>query len=156
MDQVYLAFNDILVSLFNDIWNIEKTALIKGEFVDITNNDMHVIEAVGIDEPMNMSAIAKKLSVTVGSLTTSMNALVKKGYVTRERSEEDRRVVYIRLTEKGVRAYHHHAKFHHEMIERIVKNLDDEEKGVLIKALIRMKNFFLEQKALADEKGGQQ
>ncbi|MCD8078056.1 MAG: MarR family transcriptional regulator, partial [Lachnospiraceae bacterium] len=53
VDQVYLAFNDILISLFNDIWNIEKTALIKGEFVDITNNDMHVIEAVGIDEPMN-------------------------------------------------------------------------------------------------------
>ncbi|MDD6211675.1 MAG: MarR family transcriptional regulator [Clostridiales bacterium] len=146
MDGVYVAFNDILVKLFNDILNIEKNALINGEFVDISTNDMHIIEAVGLDEPMNMSAIAKKLSITIGSLTTAMNGLVKKGYVVRERSEEDRRVVFIRLTEKGVRAYHHHAKFHYEMIDYIVKNLNDEEKGVLIKSLIRMKKFFLDQK----------
>lgn len=152
MSEVYWALNDVLVSLFNDIWNIEKSAIITGEFVDISTNDMHVIEAVGIDEPMNMSAIARKLSVTVGSLTTAMNALVKKGYVTRERGREDRRVVYIRLTEKGVRAYHHHSRFHHEMIEEIVKNLDDEEKGILIKAMIRLKKFFLNQKEISERK----
>lgn len=38
---------------------------------------MHIIEAVGL-EGGNMSSIAAKLDITVGSLTTSMNSLVKK------------------------------------------------------------------------------
>ena len=47
-----------------------------------------------------MSAVAKSLSVTVGTLTIAMNHLVKKGYVERRRSEEDRRVVLVSLSEK--------------------------------------------------------
>lgn len=143
MEKNYRAFNDVLVDLFNDIMDIEQDAIITGEFCDITNNDMHIIEAVGVDKPMNMSSISKKMSVTMGTLTISMNSLVKKGYVLRERSEEDRRVVYIRLTEKGKRAYYHHEAFHREMIEAVVKGLDENEKEVLVTALTQLKDFFM-------------
>ena len=143
MDNSYRALNDVLVDLFNDIMDIEQDAIITGEFRDITNNDMHIIEAVGIGEPQNMSSIAKKMSVTMGTLTTSMNNLVKKDYVLRERSEADRRVVYIRLTKMGVRAYRHHAAFHREMIDAVVKGMDESEKQVLITALVQLKGFFV-------------
>ena len=93
--------NDALVSLFNDVMDIEQKAIITEQFKDITNNDMHVIDAIGIGNPKNMSTIAKELSVTVGTLTIAINSLVKKGYVTRQRSNEDRRVVYISLSDKG-------------------------------------------------------
>ena len=99
----YRAINEILVHLFNEIWELEGKAVITEEYKDITNNDMHIIEAVGLGEGNNMSAIAKKLKITVGSLTTSMNSLVNKKYVVRERSSQDRRVVNIRLTKKGER-----------------------------------------------------
>ena len=78
MEKSYRALNDVLVNLFNDIMDIEQDAIITGEFCDITNNDMHIIEAVGVDKPMNMSSIAKKMLVTMGTLTISMNSLVKK------------------------------------------------------------------------------
>ena len=100
----YRAINEILVHLFNEIWELEEKAVITDEYKDITNNDMHIIEAVGLGKGNNMTAIAKKLKITVGSLTTSMNSLVNKKYVVRERSAEDRRVVNIRLTKKGERA----------------------------------------------------
>ena len=95
------TINDVLVYLFNEIWELEEQAIITEEFRDITNNDMHVLEAVGLSGN-NMSAIAKKLNITVGSLTTAMNSLVKKHYVDRSRSEEDRRVVNINLTSQGL------------------------------------------------------
>ena len=44
----YDTFNHILVSLFNEIMDIEEKAIITESFQDITNNDMHVIEAIGI------------------------------------------------------------------------------------------------------------
>lgn len=138
----YETLNEVLVSLFRDVNDIEQKAIITSEFEDITNNDMHVIEAIGIDEPKNMSTIARALSVTVGTLTISMNSLVKKGYVDRQRSSEDRRVVYISLSEKGVKAYHHHKKFHEQMIESVVKELTEEELEALVKALTKLNSWF--------------
>ena len=99
----YETFNEVLVRLFRDIMDIEQKAIITPEFRNITNNDMHVIEAIGIGAPKNMSAIARELSVTVGTLTIAMNSLVKKGYVVRARGKEDRRIVYISLSDKGRR-----------------------------------------------------
>ena len=96
MDQ-YQTINDVLVRLFNEIMDREEKAIITEEFKDISNNDMHIIEAIGIEEPRNMSTVAKSLSVTVGTLTIAVNSLVKKGYVKRVRSEEDRRVVLLSL-----------------------------------------------------------
>ena len=72
----YESINKILVHLFNDIWELEEKAVITEEFKDLTNNDMHIIEAIGLGTGNNMSTIAKKLGITVGSLTTSMNSLV--------------------------------------------------------------------------------
>lgn len=46
------------------------------------------------------SEVAKELSITVGTLTVAINNLVKKGYVERIRSEDDRRVVKLGLTKK--------------------------------------------------------
>ena len=138
----YETINDMLVHLFNEIWELEEKAIITEEFKDITNNDMHIIEAIGLGEGSPMSAIAKKMNVTAGTLTTSMNSLVNKKYAVRERSEEDRRVVYIKLTEKGKKAYEHHAQFHHQMTEAVIKKLNEEEIPVLLKTLEGLSEFF--------------
>ncbi len=138
----YETLNSILVNLFRDVMDLEERAIITSEYRDITNNDMHVIQAVGLGEPKNMSAIAKALSVTVGTLTIAMNSLVKKGYVHRERGKEDRRVVYISLSEKGKRAYQHHENFHRHMIDEILEDLTKEETKALVKSLTKLDQWF--------------
>ncbi len=138
----YKTLNEVLVRLFRDIMDLEQKAIITPEFKDITNNDMHVIDAIGIREPKNMTSIARELSVTVGTLTIAMNSLVKKGYVVRTRGLEDRRVVYISLSEKGKRAYEHHARFHKEMIESVAGELTREEMEVLVRALSKLNKWF--------------
>ncbi len=95
------VLNETLVKLFNNIMSIEEKAVITEEYKDITNNDMHIIEAIGIEEPRRMSDIAKRLDVTMGTLTTNMNSLEDKGYIVRERSTADKRVVLVVLTPKG-------------------------------------------------------
>ena len=97
MGDEYKAINHVLVSLVNEIWKLEGEAIITKEFEDITNNDMHVIEAVGLGDGSNMSSIAKKLNITVGTLTIAMNNLVNKKYVERRRGEKDPRGSGVRL-----------------------------------------------------------
>lgn len=138
----YETINDVLVSLFHEIMDIEERALITDSYKDISVNDMHVIEAIGIDQEKNMSTVSKALSVTVGTLTIAINNLVKKGYVKRIRSEEDRRVVLISLTEKGEKAYYHHKLFHDKMVIAVLKELNVAETEILSSALLKLQNFF--------------
>lgn len=142
----YEAFNDILVKLFNDIMNIEGKVVITEEFSDITNNDMHIIEAIGNGESKMMTTIAKALNVTCGTLTIGINSLVKKGYVQKIRGERDKRVVYISLLEKGVNAYNHHEKFHQDMIEAVIKELKEDEIKAIVKALKNLNDFFIDKR----------
>lgn len=142
MENAYKTINYILVNLINEIWELEEKAIITEEFKDLSNNDMHVIEAIGLGEGNNMSSIAKKLNITVGSLTTAMNSLVNKKYVERRRSEEDRRVVYVKLTSKGVRAFRHHEDYHRQMTQAILDKLDENEIPVLVKTLDALDEFF--------------
>ncbi len=135
------TINDVLVYLFNEIWDLEERAIITDEYKDITNNDMHVLEAVGISGN-NMTTIARRLNITLGSLTTAMNSLVKKHYVERSRSEKDRRVVYVSLTAKGRGAYNHHKEFHEKMTEAVLQHLTGQEVEVLAHALTNLSAFF--------------
>ncbi|MCI9174230.1 MAG: MarR family transcriptional regulator [Lachnospiraceae bacterium] len=138
----YNTINEVLVKLFNEIMDIEEKAIITEEFKDISNNDMHVIEAIGTGEGRSMSAVAKSLSVTVGTLTIAINNLVKKGYVNRVRSQEDRRVVLISLSKKGEKAYYHHEKFHDEMVQATLEGMNEEQVEVLVQALQNLSGFF--------------
>jgi DNA-binding MarR family transcriptional regulator len=135
----YNQLNEVLVHVFNHALKIEENSLIREEFKEISMNDMHIIDAVGDGEAKNMSSIAKLVGVTVGTLTIAMNNLVKKGYVIRTRSEEDRRVVLISLAEKGKKAYVRHQEFHLEMIKAMREGLSDEQCLVLLQAIKNLK-----------------
>lgn len=134
--------NDLLVMLFNEILDMEHKALITGSFKEISINDMHIIDAIGVKEPKNMSTVAKAMSVTVGTLTTAINNLVKKGYVSRVRSAEDKRVVLLSLTDKGVAAYEKHAGFHRQMVQTVMDGFAGEELEILTRALEKLRKYF--------------
>ncbi len=136
------TLNELLVRLFKDLMEIESKCLITEEFQDISNNDMHIIEAIGVDEPKMMSEVAKLMSVTTGTLTKAIDALNEKGYVERKRNSKDRRVVWLTLTDKGRRAFYHHEQFHRQMIEHIKSGLSDQETTVLIYALAKLADYF--------------
>lgn len=140
------VINRMLVYTFHEILELEEKAIITEDFRDISNNDMHVIEAIGLGDGKRMTDIAKLLNITVGALTTSINALVRKGYVARERSEEDRRVVKVYLLDKGAAAYRHHEKFHHDMTEALMSRLTDEQLEAWVETIEILTEFFESQK----------
>ncbi|MBP7164729.1 MAG: MarR family transcriptional regulator [Firmicutes bacterium] len=141
------ALNDVLVRLFNRILAIEEEAITKASALGLTMSEIHVIEAIGTDEPRSMSEVASDLGVTVGTLTASVNRLVYKGHVTRFRSERDRRMVLVSLTDDGRLAYSIHDHFHKHMVEGILRNLDEESQEAVILAAEKLYEFFLKVKA---------
>lgn len=138
--------NNLVVDLFHGISYEEEKAVITEEFKDISNKDLHIIDAIGMKNPKNMSAIAKDLNITVGTLTIAINNLLKKGYVKRKRGEKDRRVVYISLSEKGKKAYIHHREFHRQMMEGLLVSLNEQEQEMLIKVMQYFHDYYASKK----------
>ena len=138
--------NDYLVSVFNDILTIEESELKKSQFNDLSITEMHTIEAIGMYKKKTSSEVAKELSITVGTLTVAINNLVKKGYVERLRSEDDRRVVKLGLTKKGKLLFRVHQHFHREMVKNILKAMEQEEEQALLRALKNLHDFLQEYK----------
>ncbi|EHB6450950.1 winged helix-turn-helix transcriptional regulator [Enterococcus faecalis] len=138
--------NDYLVSVFNDILTIEESELKKSQFNDLSITEMHTIEAIGMYKKKTSSEVAKELSITVGTLTVAINNLVKKGYVERLRSEDDRRVVKLGLTKKGKLLFRVHQHFHREMVKNILKGMEQGEEQALLRALKNLHDFLQEYK----------
>ncbi|MFZ3652595.1 MarR family winged helix-turn-helix transcriptional regulator [Enterococcus faecalis] len=138
--------NDYLVSVFNDILTIEESELKKSQFNDLSITEMHTIEAIGMYKKKTSSEVAKELSITVGTLTVAINNLVKKGYVERLRSEDDRRIVKLGLTKKGKLLFRVHQHFHREMVKNILKGMEQEEEQALLRALKNLHDFLQEYK----------
>ena len=122
MNDVRETINTMLVKTFHEILELEEKAIITDEFSDISNNDMHIIESIGLGDG-------------------AMNSLVNKGYVARARSEKDRRVVNVYLLEKGIAAYKHHEEFHEKMLDAIMETLSPEELVVWAKSCDRLTQF---------------
>ena len=143
MNNSHGVLNHLLVKLFNDILRIEENSLKKSStLADLSVTEMHTIEAIGAKKERTMSEVANDLGITVGTLTTAINKLIKKEYVERRRIEEDRRVVLVKLTEKGRDAYKLHERFHLEMIEETIDLLSEDEERVLVNSLEKITQFF--------------
>ncbi|MER2227660.1 MAG: MarR family transcriptional regulator [Carnobacterium sp.] len=141
MDELIPEINSYLVTIFNEILIIEEGALQSSTFKDISIKEMHTIEAIGMYGVHTTTEVSKKLSVTVGTLTVSVNNLVKKGYVERIRNDNDRRVVKLGLTKKGRLLYRLHDKFHRDMVKETLEGLKREDAEMLIKGLKNLHIF---------------
>ncbi|MDD7793275.1 MarR family winged helix-turn-helix transcriptional regulator [Clostridium sp. 'White wine YQ'] len=148
MNRIEQVINELLVKIFNDILVIEQKTLKNGVLNDLSVTEIHTIEAIGMYTARNMSEVAADLKITLGTLTTAINKLIKKGYVERNRIETDRRVVQVQLTKKGKLAYRLHEKFHGDMIKDIVDGLEPAEEEILVTSLSKLSKFFKEKNDL--------
>ncbi|MBI9008830.1 MAG: winged helix-turn-helix transcriptional regulator [Tenericutes bacterium] len=135
--------NELLVDIFNRILAIEGENL-KQKGIKLSMSEIHVLEAVTKVLEPTMTNIAKKLGITVGSLTVSVNTLYQKGYLSRERDQDDRRKVVIGLLPKAEEILEVHNDFHNDMVNSIFKDLGIDEDEVLISSLQKLSSYFKE------------
>ena len=140
MDRSRKVVNELLTDVFNQILILEERNLQEHDAVDVTMTEIHVIEAIRKCEPSTMGTVSKRLMITMGTLTTSVNRLVEKGYVTRKRDVNDRRVVLLDLTEKGQSVFEIHEAFHEDLVTAALKDLEFRED--LVQSLESIYRFF--------------
>lgn len=93
-------------------------------------------------EPFCMTAgeLAASSLVTTGGITMRVDRLERQGLVLRERDTQDRRVVYIQLTEHGRAVVDAVADEHFANELKLLADLSERDRGALAKLLSRLEN----------------
>lgn len=141
MTEARKVINELLVEIFHRILAIENEGL-RQQGVVLSMNEVHVLEAISLVEEPSMTNIAQKLGITVGSLSTAINTLVAKKYVTRYYEPTDRRKVLIALEPIALQTLQTHDEFHQKMIDAILADLKVHEDEVLIQSLKKLSGYF--------------
>ena len=98
----------------------------------LSNSDLPVPGLLVLDflrekHAATMGEISAVLHISMSSATGIIDKMIEQGYVLRERSDEDRRVVNVILADKGVRSAKKVNLERVEMLNNLYAVLDDKE-----------------------------
>lgn len=137
--------DEVLIDILNKvqtriIYNEEK--ILKDVIGDtLSIKEFHTLEVVYssmLSKTNTAGTIANRLGITLGTCTTNIDRLVGKGLINKIKNDNDRRVVYIELTEKGQQVYLKHISTHKKLIAKVISKLTMSEKASLLSIIGKM------------------
>lgn len=82
--------------------------------------------------PLKMSELAQILGLTAGAVTAASDKLIENGYVTRIRDEQDRRIVYLGITDQGRELMQQLRELGRAKMSEAFSHLDDDKLPTVI------------------------
>lgn len=87
--------------------------------------------------------------ITSGTITHSVNKLVKLGYVEKIQDEIDKRIFWVQITDGGRRSFEQVHQIHMTYLDQLLEDFDEEEKLSLI-SLIKTFGKGIEKKIILE------
>jgi DNA-binding MarR family transcriptional regulator len=112
-----------------------------GPHVDLSVQELRLVEHLGDSGPLKMSKLAEFLLLAVNSVTSTVDNLERKGLVRRQRSEEDRRVVHVEMTDNGGVVYRAARTEKIHLLRTMLAALNEDEQDifmVLFRKIVRV------------------
>jgi DNA-binding MarR family transcriptional regulator len=107
-------------------------AAANGPHVEVNMQELRVIEFLGEEGPRMMREVAEYLTVAVNSVTTIVDNLERKQLVRRQRSEEDRRVIRVELTDAGQAIYRSSVEVNLRLFRSMLRALTEDEQEIFM------------------------
>lgn len=144
MDIFESQLNDLLLGAFHSVLAMEEQMLQRMGPIQLSISEIHLLEAVGKggERGRSVSELARELAIAPPSVTIAVRKLVEKGLLTRTKGERDARTVWITLTEVGAKVDRVHTHFHANMVRHIARDMDPEERKILLRAMERLNGYF--------------
>lgn len=101
-------------------------------------SDFAILEALYHKGRQTVREVSDAVLINTGSITYVIDKLETKGYLERTNCKDDRRVVYIQITEAGKKLMEEIFPKHQQVIEKIFENVSTEEKEIFIDVLKRI------------------
>lgn len=104
----------------------------------LSGSQIVVLRALVGRGPLQVTEVANELGVTLSAATGLVDRLVKAGLAERDRDNQDRRVVWVKITPAGETALQAAEERRRAVFRAMVKSLSEEELAQLCDILERM------------------
>ncbi|MBX3114400.1 MAG: MarR family transcriptional regulator [Fimbriimonadaceae bacterium] len=101
----------------------------------LTSKQASLLDHLDTAEPISLNGLAKHLGITAATACVAVGRLEKLGYLKRTRSETDRRVVQLLLTQEGLRITQATSVLDPKRVAAMLEQLTDEEREAGLKGL---------------------
>lgn len=122
----------------------------------ITGNQYLVMKIISDHGRATVSEVAEDLSVSLSAVTAQVDRLCGAGMVVRSRSEKDRRVVWLELTEQGQKMVDLCLEGRMRLIQRFLGHLDENELLHMIRIYEKIIAAMKEEKEVDEQNRSQQ
>lgn len=143
LDSLVIRIGEYFFEFQSKLQFFEREYLRKHGIEDVTPTEVKVLYIIGLSNTKSMSEIADELKVTRGTLSITIDSLVKKGYVIRTRHKQDRRVIIVYLTNKSIDVVRTYGKFYFELLKSLIKEID-RDKVVVVEEILSKLNQIIE------------
>ncbi|MVP02552.1 MarR family transcriptional regulator [Paenibacillus lutrae] len=126
------AFRQLLRKMSNEWTKCVDRSFSKSQFL--------ILEILSKEGPQKISSLADALFITAGAVTGMSDKLIASGFSERIRTEEDRRCVYLAITEEGRQMVASMGAYRHNIIERMLQGLTDEDMSNMTRIFSHMIN----------------
>ena len=130
-DQVLVSLRQIIRAIDLHSKHIERES-------GLTGPQLLVMQSISKIDPVTAGRIAREVNLSQATVTTILDRLEKKAYVTRERSQEDKRKVMIGLTEAGELILKQAPTLLQESFIENFAGLEDWEQNLILASLQRV------------------
>jgi DNA-binding MarR family transcriptional regulator len=101
-----------------------------------------IMSTLFLKDRASMKELSERISRDKSTVTALVNKLVRSGYAAKEKSDDDNRITYLCLTDKGRALEKHFDEISDKMIARAFQGFSRNEQEAMVKAVIKMlKNF---------------
>jgi DNA-binding MarR family transcriptional regulator len=119
LSEVYTKFR---VLYFRDVFR-----RIQNRELSLTTTEAYSVEVIGsLGEP-TINEFASYIGISSPNATYKVNSLIKKGYITKEQSGEDKREVILKVTDKYYKYWNIKEKYMNIVEKRLEEKLSPEE-----------------------------
>ncbi|WP_042462047.1 MarR family winged helix-turn-helix transcriptional regulator [Neobacillus dielmonensis] len=94
---------------------------------DMTNDQHYILRYINQKEGCTSSELADVFNVNKSAITAIIDRLEKKGFIQRTRDEQDRRVVYLTLTDVGRELFYETELRIHQLVSSFIEQFEPDE-----------------------------
>ncbi|HEY7331238.1 MAG TPA: MarR family transcriptional regulator [Gemmataceae bacterium] len=131
LDRRAVDMHDLVQDILKQFQYVNAAAA-NGPHAELNVQELRVVEFLGNEGPKMMRELAEHLAVAVNSMTNIVDNLEHKELVRRHRSEEDRRVVRVELTDAGREIYQSSVELNLRLFRTMLGALTEDEQEIFM------------------------
>ncbi|MFA6251824.1 MAG: MarR family transcriptional regulator [Candidatus Paceibacterota bacterium] len=133
---------ELSLGFFKAFKVLKRKLNLRDEIYNLTIGQVEILHVIREKKQIPMKDVSDFLDITPPSATSMINNLVTNGILERKLDRIDRRIILLTMTEKGKMVFEKAKKERAAAFKKVVSNLSQEEKDVLIKLLKKIQEQY--------------